>query len=187
MFKNNADQAPQTPAQGVSEKLMDMKLQTIRGESTSMKDLMKGNKLSIICNVASKWSFAHKGYTELVNLYNEYSDHGLTVIAFPSNQFLSQEPGSNKEIEDYARVTMKAQFPLMDKCDVNGKNAHPVWKYIRKNIECFNNPQTGKIRNIPWNFSKFLVDENGNIIAYLNPRQSLYTIIDQIEVMIGLK
>lgn len=58
---------------------------------------------------------------------------------------------------------------------------------MRKNTECFNNPQTGKIRNIPWNFSKFLVDENGNIIAYLNPRQSLYSRIDQIEVMVGLK
>lgn len=107
---------------------MDMKLKTIRGDETSVRDLMKGKKLSIICNVASKWSFSHKSYTELVNVYNEYNDHGLTVIAFPSNQFLSQEPGSNKEIEEYARITMKAHFPLMDKCDVNGKNAHPIWK-----------------------------------------------------------
>ena len=83
-----------------------MKLETINGEATTMKDLMEGKKLTIICNVASKWSFSHKSYVELVNVFNEYSDHGLQVIAFPSNQFLQQEPGSNAEIEEYARKQM---------------------------------------------------------------------------------
>ena len=66
----------------------------------------------------------------------------------------------------------------MDKCDVNGKDAHPVWKFIRKNVECFNNPKNNKIRSIPWNFCKFLVNRDGQFIGYLNPRQSLYTSID---------
>jgi len=86
-----------------------------------MRELMKGKELTIICNVASKWAFSHRSYVELVNVFNEYAEHGLQVIAFPSNQFLRQEPKNNAEIEEYARLTMHAQFPLMDKCDVNGK------------------------------------------------------------------
>lgn len=82
---------------------------------------------------------------------------------------------------------MRAEFPLMNKCDVNGANSHPVFKYLRKNTDCFINPQTGKIKNIPWNFAKFVADANGNIIFYSNPRQSLYRNIDEIEVFLGLK
>ena len=82
---------------------------------------------------------------------------------------------------------MKAKFPIMDKCDVNGDNAHPIFKYLRRNTECFNNKKTGKIRNIPWNFSKFIVDAKGQILMYINPRQSLYRNIDEFEVLLGLK
>ena len=65
---------------------------------------------------------------------------------------------------------MGAHFPLLAKCDVNGQNAHEVFKFLRNNTECFKNLNTGKIKNIPWNFSKFIVDSEGNVIKYLNPR-----------------
>ena len=78
----------------------------------------------------------------------------------------------------YARITCDATFPLMAMCNVNGKGAHEVFKYLRKNTESFINPSTGKIRNIPWNFSKFIVNEEGKVIAYLNPRKSIYSLID---------
>ena len=82
---------------------------------------------------------------------------------------------------------MEAKFPIMDKCDVNGELAHPIFKYLRRNTEGFYNPRTGKIRNIPWNFCKFILDEHGQILFYSNPRQSLYKNIDEIEVLLELK
>ena len=75
-----------------------------------------------------------------MNVYDEYKDYGLQVVAFPCNQFLNQEPGSSQEIKAYAREQMGAQFPLMQRCDVNGETAHNIFKYLRKNTECFINP-----------------------------------------------
>lgn len=82
---------------------------------------------------------------------------------------------------------MGATFPIMKKCDVNGEAAHPVFKKLRKSTECFVNKQTGKIKNIPWNFTKFVIDENGKIVMYQNPRESLYRYVDEIEAVLGLR
>lgn len=71
---------------------------------------------------------------------------------------MNQELTTNAEIEDYARNKMQANFPLMSRCLVNGKDAHPVFKYLRKNTESFVNTSSGKVKNIPWNFAKFLVN-----------------------------
>ena len=65
---------------------------------------------------------------------------------------------------------MKATFPIMAKCNVNGPDAHPVFKHLRKNTECFHNRSTGKVKSLPWNFCKFLIDEDGKILYYLGPR-----------------
>lgn len=90
----------------------------------------------------------------------------MQILAFPCSQFLAQEAANDSEIIEFARVKMGAKFPLMQKCDVNGETAHPVFKRLRKTTECFYNKQTKKIKNIPWNFSKFLVDSNGTVVAY---------------------
>ena len=82
---------------------------------------------------------------------------------------------------------MGANFPLMEKTKVNGENAHPIWKRLRKKTSCFQNLETGKVRNIPWNFAKFIIDEKGEIVIYSNPRQSLYKSIDEIENILGIK
>lgn len=82
---------------------------------------------------------------------------------------------------------MGATFPIMEKCNVNGMEAHPVFKQLRKKTKCFTNPNTGKIKNIPWNFAKFILDENGEVVIYSNPLQSLYKSIDEIEAILGLK
>jgi hypothetical protein len=70
---------------------------------------------------------------------------------------------------------------------VNGPEAHQVFKQLRKKTKCFTNPTTGKIKNIPWNFAKFILDANGEVVIYSNPRQSLYKSIDEIEAILGLK
>ena len=82
---------------------------------------------------------------------------------------------------------MGAQFPLMKRCDVNGENAHPLFRYLRRVTECYKNPQNGKIKNIPWNFTKFIIDANANLIMYQNPRDSLYSQIDNLEEYLGLR
>jgi len=82
---------------------------------------------------------------------------------------------------------MGAKFPIMQKCEVNGEKAHPMFKTLRKQTECFYNGETGKIKNIPWNFSKFVIDSEGKIIMYGNPRDSFYRNIDEIEILLGLK
>ena len=82
---------------------------------------------------------------------------------------------------------MGASFPLMQKCDVNGEQAHPVFKKLRRSTECFHNKETGKVKNIPWNFSKFVIDPQGKVVMYQNPRESLYRNIDEIEAVLGLR
>lgn len=149
---------------------------------------MKGYKLTIIVNVASKWAFAHKNYVELVNVYEEYKSYGMQVVAFPSSQFFSsQESVSKEEIIAFSRTMMGATFPIMEKCDVNGEAAHIIFKLLRKTTACFYNKETGKIKNIPWNFAKFVVDESGSVVMYQNPRESLYRTIDEIEAVLGLR
>ena len=101
--------------------------------------MIKGQKLTIIVNVASKWAFAHKSYVELVNVYEEYNQYGMQVLAFPCSQFLEQEEANDSEIIEFARIKMGANFPLMKKCDVNGETAHQVFKKLRKTTQCFYN------------------------------------------------
>ena len=122
-----------------------------------------------------------------MNLFDEYEPFGLQIVGFPCSQFLNQEPGSPAEIKRFARENMAVRFPLSEKINVNGEDAHPVFRRLRKITPCFQNPETGKIRNIPWNFAKFIIDPEGEVVFYSNPRQSLYRNIDEIEVILGLK
>ena len=82
---------------------------------------------------------------------------------------------------------MHANFPLMARCLVNGPKSHPVFKHLRKNTPEFQNSSTGKVRNIPWNFAKFIINGNGEILHYVHPRKSLYKMIDHIEISLELR
>ena len=139
-------------------------VEEINGENVRVGDILDKHKLLVVVNVASKWAFAHKSYTELVNVYQEYANHGLQLLAFPCNEFMNQEYIDEKEILNYARNTVKATFPIMKRCDVNGEDAHPIFKHLRSKTECFMNLTNGKIKNIPWNFSKFIIDSEGNLL-----------------------
>ena len=98
-----------------------------------MGDFMDGKKACLIVNVASQWPFAKKNYGQLVELYKRYSESGLQIIGFPSGQFLNQEEDTNEAIKKVSTEKYKVRFPLMDKCDVNGPNAHQVFKWLRSN------------------------------------------------------
>lgn len=114
-------------------------------------------KVLLIVNVASYCGFT-KQYAGLEEIYKKYKDKGFEILAFPCNQFGSQEPGTNEEIKNFCSSKFDVTFRLFDKIDVNGKNKSPLYSILT------DNPVTGK-GDIQWNFEKFLIDKKGNIIA----------------------
>ncbi|MED4970660.1 glutathione peroxidase [Geobacillus sp. NFOSA3] len=135
----------------------DFTVKTIRGEEQSLADY-KG-KVLLIVNTASKCGFTPQ-YKELQELYEQYRDRGFVVLGFPCNQFGHQEPGTEEEIEQFCQVNYGVTFPMFAKVDVNGENAHPLFQYLKEKA-----PGVLGTKAIKWNFTKFLVDRNGNVVA----------------------
>lgn len=135
--------------------IFDFTVKDIHGKDVPLKNYE--GFVSVIVNVASKWGLTDKNYTELEQLYEKYSQQGLRILAFPCNQFNNQEPGTNEEIEKFAREKYNAKFDLFSKIEVNGDNAIPLYKFLKKHKNT-----TGTLTNaIKWNFTKFLVDKQG--------------------------
>ncbi|KYD26169.1 MULTISPECIES: glutathione peroxidase [Bacillaceae] len=137
--------------------IYDFRVKTIRGEEQSLADY-KG-KVLLIVNTASKCGFTPQ-YKELQELYEQYRDRGFVVLGFPCNQFGNQEPGTEEEIEQFCQVNYGVTFPMFAKVNVNGENAHPLFQYLKEKA-----PGVLGTKAIKWNFTKFLVDRNGNVVA----------------------
>ena len=142
-------------------------------------------KVLLIANTASKCGFTPQ-YDALEALWKKYGADGLVVIGFPCDQFGHQEPGSNEEIEEFCRLNHGVTFPLMAKSDVNGEHANPIfkWLYSEKPFAGFGDSDTGKFMDgmlskadpdyasnpdIKWNFTKFLLDRKGRVVARYEP------------------
>jgi glutathione peroxidase len=140
----------------------DFELELITGETISL-DKYEG-KAVLLVNVASKCGFT-KQYTDLQNLWEKYREKNLIVLGVPSNQFGSQEPGSNDEIKDFCETNFNINFPMTSKYDVKGENAHDVYKWAKDTF--------GKSAVPKWNFHKILIDKNGKIhdtfASFTNP------------------
>jgi glutathione peroxidase len=134
----------------------DFSARTIDGEEQPL-DAYRGKALLIV-NVASKCGFTPQ-YTGLEALYRGHKDEGLEVLGFPCDQFGHQEPGNEEEIKNFCSITYDVSFPLFAKVDVNGAHAHPLWKWLKEEKSGFLG-----IDGIKWNFTKFLVDREGNVI-----------------------
>ena len=145
-------------------------------------------KVLLIVNTASKCGFTPQ-YDGLEALYQTYKDKGLVVIGFPCDQFGHQEPGTNEEIAEFCRLNHGVTFPLMAKSDVNGENANPIfkWLYSEKPFAGFGEGETAQFMDqmlsrqdpdyasnpdIKWNFTKFLIDRKGRVIARFEPMVS---------------
>ncbi|KAG6438337.1 hypothetical protein SASPL_103277 [Salvia splendens] len=115
-------------------------------------------KVLLVVNVASKCGFTNSNYTQLTELYSKYKDKGFEILAFPCNQFLYQEPGTSEDAEQFACSRFKAEYPIFQKVKVNGPNAAPVYKFLKASKGGWFGSQ------IKWNFTKFLVDRDGNVI-----------------------
>lgn len=134
-------------------------VQTIDGEQKSLADY-KGKALLIV-NTASKCGFTPQ-YQPMETLYQKYKDRGFEILAFPANNFLGQEPGSDKQIKEFCSLKYKTTFPLFSKISVKGKDMHPLYQYLTKG--------SGFDGDISWNFNKFLVDPSGRVVARFGSR-----------------
>ncbi|KAJ1411822.1 Thioredoxin-like superfamily [Sesbania bispinosa] len=155
----------------------DFTVKDARGNDVNLGDY-KG-KVLLIVNVASQCGLTNSNYTELSQLYEKYKQKGLEILAFPCNQFGAQEPGTNEQIQEFVCTRFKAEFPVFDKVDVNGDNAAPVYKYLKSS-------KGGLFGdNIKWNFSKFLVDKEGNVVERYAPTTSPLSIEKDLLKLLG--
>lgn len=129
---------------------------TIDGRECALGDY--AGKVLLIVNVASRCGFTPQ-YTGLQELYAKLHDRGFEVLAFPCNQFGAQEPGTEAEIQQFCDMNYHVTFPLFAKIDVNGDNAHPLYRYLKGE-----RPGVLGTEAIKWNFTKFLVDKDGNVV-----------------------
>lgn len=136
--------------------IYDIKLKTIDGQETTLEPF-KG-KVMLIVNVASKCGYTSQ-YDGLEALYRKYKDQGVVVLGFPCNQFGSQEPGSEEEIQNFCRVNFGVTFPMFSKINVNGEETHPLYRYLKSE-----QPGILGTEAIKWNFTKFLVDKEGKVV-----------------------
>ncbi|WP_448556850.1 glutathione peroxidase [Thalassotalea montiporae] len=140
----------------MSSSVYDYNAQDYRGENVSLKEYE--GKVLLIVNTASACGFTPQ-YEGLQDLYEKYKDEGLEILAFPCNQFKEQEKGSNEEIKSFCDLHFNIQFPLFAKIDVNGDNAHPLYKHLKQAA-----PGILGSQGIKWNFTKFLVGRDGKVI-----------------------
>ena len=142
--------------------LYDISVQPIQGESISLNEYR--GKTLLIVNTASRCGFTGQ-YEGLQTLYETYQDQGLVVLAFPSNNFMGQEPGSNESIATFCETRFQITFPLFAKIDVKGKNQHPLYAWLTSKE---NHPSFGG--GVSWNFNKFLISPEGELINRFGSR-----------------
>ena len=142
--------------------LYDIPIHTLEGEESSLAP-HKGEALLLV-NVASKCGLTPQ-YEGLERLQKTYGDQGFSVLGFPCNQFLGQEPGSAEEIQHFCSTTYGVTFPLFEKIDVNGENRHPLYAALTAVPDA-----EGEAGDITWNFEKFLVSPAGDVVARFRPQ-----------------
>lgn len=160
-------------------KIYDFKFKTIDGEDATLEEYK--DKVVLIVNTASKCGFTPQ-YKDLQKLYEKYNSEGFEILGFPSNQFADQEPSNNNEVKKFCEINFGVTFPLSEKVDVRGKDAHPLFKYLTEELP-FNGLDVSNISgkmlhsfleekfpeyllgdSIKWNFTKFLIDRQGNVV-----------------------
>ena len=162
-------------------KTHDFTVDAADGSTQRLSDY--AGKVLLVVNTASKCGLTPQ-YEGLQKLYEEYSDKGLEVLGFPSNQFMGQEPGTNEEIQEFCSTEYGVTFPVFAKVDVNGDDAHPFWSYLRaadpgdftaetapgmyQHIEK-TRPEAIGTDEVKWNFTKFLIGRDGEVIRRYEP------------------
>ena len=147
-----------------------------KGEQIDLKQ--KLGKIILVVNTASKCGFTPQ-YEGLEELFQQYREQGFEVLAFPCNQFGGQEPGNASEIAEFCKVNFGLTFPLMEKVDVNGDDASPLFDWMKAE-----KPGLMGSKAIKWNFTKFLIDREGNVVKRYAPTDAPKSIAKDIEKLL---
>ena len=150
------------------DELYDIPLTRIDGSLTKLGEYR--NNVMLIVNTASRCGFTPQ-YAGLEALYRKYKDHGLVVLGFPCNQFGAQEPGDETQIATFCERNYSVSFPMFAKVDVNGSNAHPLFVALKKRAKGVLGSEA-----IKWNFTKFLIDRNGEVLERYAPATAVESI-----------
>ena len=175
--------------------LYDFKVKDIKGNEVSLKKYE--GKVLLIVNTATGCGFTPQ-YEGLQKIYDKYQDKGLEILDFPCNQFFEQAPGSNEEIANFCQLKYNTTFETFAKIDVNGENAHPLYKYLKNEAPKAKEDEASEGLykmlsergfntsgdDIKWNFTKFLVDRNGKVIARFAPTYEPEKLSKQIEKLL---
>jgi len=155
----------------------DFKAVSIEGQPADLST--QRGKVLLIVNTASRCGFTPQ-FAGLEKLWQAYRDRGLVVVGFPSNEFGAQDPGSNEEIASFCSLNYGVSFPMMAKVKVNGADAHPLWRWLRKQA-----PGLLGSEAIKWNFTKFLVGRDGRVIQRYAPSDAPESIATDIEAALA--
>jgi len=158
-----------------AKSIYEFSAKDIDGNEVSMEKYR--GQILIIVNVACKCGFTNTHYKELAELHEKYKAQGLNILGFPCNQFMNQEPSSEAEIKAFVK-DFNVQFDMFSKVEVNGSGAHPLWKYLK-------HKQGGTLLDaIKWNFTKFLIDRNGQPVARHSPNTNPSAMEGEIKKML---
>lgn len=149
---------------------------TLRGQDVSLKDY--AGKVVLIVNTASKCGLTPQ-YKGLEKLYQAYKDKGLVILGFPCNQFGQQEPGSSAQISEFCELNYGVSFPMFDKIQVNGEGAHPLYQFLKDQ-----KPGIFGSKGIKWNFTKFLVNRQGEVVQRFGPQTKPEAIESHIQKLL---
>jgi len=156
--------------------IFDIPVTTIKGEQTTL-EAFRGKALLIV-NTASKCGFTPQ-FKGLEKLYEDYKGQGLEILGFPCNQFLKQDPASDSEISEFCSLNYGVSFPMYSKIDVNGPDTHPLFEHLKSEAKGVLGSQ-----KIKWNFTKFLVDQNGKVLQRYAPNTEPKDIAGDIKALL---
>ena len=179
--------------------IYDYNVKDTEGNDVSLSDYE--GKVLLIVNSATECGFTPQ-YNELTDIYNEFKDDGFVILDFPCNQFGGQAPGTGDEIKQACRLKFMVEYPIFDKIDVNGENEEPLYTYLKseKSFEGFDedhelaaiiadvvskvDPDYENNSDIKWNFTKFLVDREGNVVERFEPTKDLSCVKKEIKELL---
>jgi glutathione peroxidase len=155
--------------------LFDIPVKTIDGETKTLAEY--AGKVILVVNVASRCGFTLQ-YNGLEALWNENKDKGFVILGFPCNQFSNQEPGTDEEIKTFCSTRFVVTFPLFSKIEVNGENAHPLYRLLKEK-----DPASSD--DVKWNFTKFLIDRSGNVVKRFEATNTPRSMEPDIHALLG--
>lgn len=156
--------------------IYDFEVNTISGKQVPLESYK--DKVLLIVNTASKCGFTPQ-FTGLEALYSELHEEGLEILGFPCNQFLKQDPGSDSEISEFCSLNYGVTFPMFSKIEVNGDNTHPLYRYLKAEAKGLLGSE-----KIKWNFTKFLVNRDGEVIKRYAPNTEPKDIAADIKALL---